>query len=77
MSRKRKKNILKMKINQINNDLIIDSALDSKIHGLSNIIRTNSLLLKLIWISAFTICSSYCIYQIIVTSIQFSTFGGK
>ena len=65
-----------MKMNQIN-DLIIGSALNSNTHGLSNIVRTNSLLLKLIWISAFSICSSYCIYQIIVTSIRFSHFNGK
>lgn len=55
-------------------EAVIESILDSKIHGFNNMFRTKSKVVKLIWFMCFIACSSYCFHQIIVTVITYFEF---
>ena len=50
-------------------DELIESALDSKVYGISNIVRVESPLLKIIWIISFVASAIACIYLIVNTII--------
>lgn len=56
-------------------DAIFSTIKDTKTHGVSNIIKSEVLILKLIWILCFTTSVSYCLYQIIVTMIVFFSYN--
>lgn len=56
-------------------DSLIATICETKAHGVSNIIRSESIVLKLIWIACFTTSAIYCIYQIITTIITFLSFS--
>lgn len=53
---------------------VYESALDSKIHGISNIVRVDSKILRLIWIAFFLTCASYCTYLITITLVAYLEF---
>ena len=55
-------------------EAVIESALDSKIHGISNLVRVDSKLLKLIWLICFTSCAVYCFYLISSTLMLYLSY---
>ena len=52
-----------------------NTILNTKTHGVYNIIKAESSILKTIWICFFTICAVYCIYQVTNIIITFSAYG--
>lgn len=47
---------------------------DSKVHGVSNLVNSESKLLKIIWLLSLLTSGTYCIYQCISTIIDYSKF---
>jgi hypothetical protein len=56
-------------------DSTFNTILNTKTHGVYNIIKTQSSIMKTIWIVFFTICAVYCIYQVTNIIITFSAYG--
>jgi len=56
-------------------DSTFNTILNTKTHGVYNIIKTQSSIMKTIWIVFFTICAVYCIYQVTNIVITFSAYG--
>ena len=55
---------------------VISTISDTKTHGISNIIKSKSRLLRIIWVLCFSLSATYCIYQItnnIITYLKFAT----
>ena len=50
-------------------------AVESRIHGISNIIISKSKILRIIWISCFLVSFSYCFYQLINTFMDYLNFN--
>lgn len=55
-------------------DEVIESALDSKVHGISNMVRIKNRLLKTIWIVLWLASCGYCVYLIATAIISYSEY---
>ncbi len=52
-----------------------DWALNSKTHGLSNIVRTRNLIIRSIYLVCFMICSCYCFIECASLVISYNQFS--
>jgi hypothetical protein len=57
-------------------ETIRETVLQSKIHGLSNLVRVSSRIMKTIWFFCFFTAMAYCTYQIILALIVYMKFEG-
>lgn len=56
-------------------DIVEDWMLNTKTHGLSNIIRNHNVILKLVFSVCFLGCTCYCIYQIVTICLAYLKFN--
>ena len=54
---------------------IYNTFLNSKTHGVYNILKSQSRALKTMWICFFTLCAVYCMYLVINTILTFAAYG--
>lgn len=52
-------------------ELIMDRVGDSKTHGISNIVKAKSNILRVIWIVCFLASAAYCVYECVVALIVY------
>jgi len=52
-------------------ELVIDRIGDSKTHGVGNIVKAKSWILKLVWIVCFLVSVAYCIYECVIALIVY------
>lgn len=55
-------------------EILKDWMLNTKTHGLSNIIRNENLILRIFFTACFMASCVFCIYQIVVTCLTYSQF---
>ena len=55
-------------------EILKDWMLNTKTHGLSNIIRNENLILRVLFTACFLASSVFCFYQIVVTCFTYSQF---
>ena len=52
-------------------EALIETILDSKIYGLSNIVRVNYPTIRIIWIICFLVSAFFCVYLIGLEFVKF------
>ena len=52
-------------------ELVMDRIGDSKTHGLSNIVKAKSNILRVIWVVAFLVSVGYCVYECVIALIVY------
>lgn len=54
--------------------LILKTLVDSKTHGISNILKANNRIIRVIWIMCFLASASYCTYELVIAILTYLKF---
>jgi hypothetical protein len=56
-------------------EVILDTIGDSKTHGVSNIVKAKSKILKLIWLICLLASAGYCMYELVIAVMAYLQYG--